>query len=236
VKLEDLARGLREVPRWLWISAAVIFAMIPGAFIYLTALLLDKAVEGRTDLMTQAREQVAVILSQTAEATQPAKHLTVQGGELVRGQLDSVAESVTSATAGVGLVGLAVASSLDNVDLLPAMAAGSETHTAVSGEDPEGIEPLPGSMRIAFSQDHEGMHVRYGSTSSYDSALDHYRELLIEQGYNWRVVSASQLGEVHEFRSLGRVLTLEAARSEGFVSTLDWQVRWLGESTERAQG
>lgn len=261
MKLKDVARGLRKVPRWLWMSAAVAFVMIPAALIYLTALLLDKAVEGGAGLLAQAREQVAVILPQaadatqlaeqltlqareqvglilpqTAEASQLAKQLTAQGGDLVRGQLDRVAESITLAAADTGAVGLAAASGRHNVALLPARAAGSETHRAVSGEDPEGIEPLPGSMRIAFAQDDEGMQVRYGSTHSYDAALKHYRELLTGQGYNWRVVSASQLGEVHEFRSLGRVLILEAARSEDFVSTLDWRVRWLGTSAERAKG
>lgn len=246
MKLSKVVRKLGKVPGWLWATAAITLVLIPAALIYAAVALFNQALDSGGELLAASRDQVKQLLPPATEVSAAAADWRERAGALLRGEVDALAksalaESAASLSGAVAEVEPELAAAvgalgaLSNTAQAPPAAPRAEV-AAVSGEDPAGIEPLPGSIRIAFAQDESSMRVRYGSNEDMAAAVEHYRKLLQGQGYHWQVLSADQSAEVHRFRSAGREIRLEAKLDERFASVLDWEVRWLGRSAEAGAG
>ena len=97
--------------------------------------------------------------------------------------------------------------------------------TDVRGEDPAGIERLPGFTRTAFARDGDRLKVSWVGAAPPAQVAAYYMEQLGAAGYQTRVLAANAQAETLEFESPQRKLTL-AVRGDGRGgSELDWEVR-----------
>jgi hypothetical protein len=95
----------------------------------------------------------------------------------------------------------------------------------VGGEDPPGVERLPGFVRTAFVRDGDTLKVSWAGSAPHAEVVAFYTRQLGAAGYRAQVLQAGTNSEVVSFESPERRLTLSARADGHGGSELDWEVR-----------
>lgn len=244
--MEFVWQRVRRMPAKVWIAAGFALLLIPALLLWLLVSLLGGAWQAGGALLGQGRAaleqalpaevaQIARELPQgaTLETLQTEAQQRVQAEvERLKAAVPASAEALQQGLAGATLP--AAAESLRQLSQEGRAAADQAVSSLlgparptsdVGGEDPPGIERLPGFVRTAFARDGEALKVSWAGSAAHAQVVAHYTRELEAQGFRAQVLSADAGAEVVSFESSDRRLLL-SARSDGRGgSELGWEVR-----------
>lgn len=243
---ELLWQRIKRLPPKVWIAAGFALLLIPALLLWLVFAVVGGAWQAGGALLGQGRAaleqalpaevaQIARELPQVAtlETLQTEAQQRVQAEvERLKAAVPASAEALQQGLAGAALP--AAAESLRQLSQEGRAAADQAVSSLlgparptsdVGGEDPPGIERLPGFVRTAFARDGEALKVSWAGTAAHAQVVAHYTRELEAQGYRAQVLSADAAAESVRFESDTRALLL-TARSDGRGgSEVQWEAR-----------
>lgn len=245
--LEFVWLRLRRLPRSVWIAGALAMLILPALLIWLALSLFAGAWQAGSAWLGQSRDALQSALPANVELlARDLPNVDAALGALQSNAQQRVQEEVERLGAAIpasaealqqGLIGAALPAGAESVRQLAqqgrasaqqavsTLLAPARPTTDVRGEDPAGIERLPGFTRTAFARKGDRLKVSWVGAAPPAEVVTHYTQQLEAAGYQTRVLAANAHSETVEFESPQRTLTL-AVRNDGRGgSELDWEVR-----------
>lgn len=214
----------KRMPAKVWIAAGFALLLIPALLLWLVFAVVGGAWQVGGALLGQGRAALEQALP--AEVAQIARELP-QGAALETLQTEAqqrVRAEVERLNAAVPASAEALQQGLAGEAMSPLLGP-ARPSSDVGGEDPPGIERLPGFVRTAFARDGEAIKVSWEGAAPHAEVVAYYTRQLQAQGYRAQVLSADAAAESVRFESSARQLTLSARNDGRGGSEVDWAVR-----------
>lgn len=239
---------LRRIPRSVWIGGALLFVATAALLIWLLMSLVSGAWQAGTSLVESGREKVTEL---APEINQLATGITGGGTAAeVLEQVGIAPEQVAQVQTTVEQLRQTIPESAGMLQrelegVIPPELVAQTREIAeqgrsrvqstaeawlgtpvpvsdVRGEDPPGVERLPGFVRTEFARDGERLRVVLVGETPFPEVVAHYERTLAAKGYETRVLQAGAEFEMLEFVSSQGTLTLRATREESGGTRIVW--------------
>jgi hypothetical protein len=241
-----LAQRLKHVPRSVWIAAGFALVLIPVLLLWLLFALVGGAWQAGGTLLGQGREVLQSVLpaevEQLTRDLQPGGALEALQGEAqqrLQAEVDRLQAVIPASAEALqqDLAGAALPAATESLrqltqqgqatldQALAPLLGPARPAADVGGEDPPGVERLPGFVRTAFVRDGDTLKVSWSGSAPHAEVIAFYTRQFGAAGYRAQVLEAGVSSEVVSFESPERRLTLSARADGRGGSEIDWEVR-----------